>query len=135
MRNGDLIQQRVRLGTAASHLVGVAHGGSLPFGCSWPNHPRPTTRQASGGEPPLSSSTKVGTSSGLLQLSSAPRRPRRPDPLRTTPAEDHSNDPGVNDLRQLHSGRFADETCRCHWAGRVVLAGLTGPVVAENGSS
>jgi hypothetical protein len=39
----------------------------------------------------------------LLQLPSAPRRPRRPDPLRTPKAEDHNHGPAVNDLRQLHS--------------------------------
>jgi transposase len=40
---------------------------------------------------------------GLLQLPSPARRPRRPDTLRTTAAEDNSNDPRVNDLRQLHT--------------------------------
>src|SRR5262249_56196597 len=37
---------------------------------------------------------------GLLQLPSSARRPRRPDPLRTTAAKDNSK-PLVNDLRQL----------------------------------
>src|SRR5215469_11566655 len=42
---------------------------------------------------------------GLLQLPSAARRPRRPDPLRTTPPENHpGNDPRVNDLRQSYTG-------------------------------
>ncbi|MFE3412003.1 DDE-type integrase/transposase/recombinase [Streptomyces mirabilis] len=40
---------------------------------------------------------------GLLQLPSPPRRPRRPDPLRTPQAEDH--DPGVIGDRQLHTRR------------------------------
>src|SRR5262249_33674310 len=30
---------------------------------------------------------------------------------------------------------FADETCRCHWAGRLVLVGFTGAVLAGSGSS
>jgi len=41
---------------------------------------------------------------GLLQLPSSARRPRRPDPLRTTAAKDNSK-PLVNDLRQLHTER------------------------------
>src|SRR5262249_37471516 len=28
---------------------------------------------------------------------------------------------------------FADETCRCHWAGRLVIVGLTGAVLAGGG--
>jgi hypothetical protein len=37
----------------------------------------------------------------LLQLPSPPRRPRRPDSLRTPQAEDP--DPGVSKLRQMHT--------------------------------
>src|SRR5262249_53858642 len=38
------------------------------------------------------------------------------------------------DSRRTRS-TFADETCRCHWAGRLVLVGLTGAVLAGSGSS
>lgn len=37
----------------------------------------------------------------LLQFQPTPRRSRRPDPLRTTEAEDRK--PGVTGLRQLHT--------------------------------
>lgn len=56
----------------------------------WANHctPSRSTTSSRSGRP---STTTI-----------APRRPRQPDALRKPQAEDHSNDPRLSDLRQLH---------------------------------
>ena len=61
--DGNLPRHRIRPGTAAALLIGVTHGGPASFVGRPGSCPTPATWQATGGGPPLSSSTKAGTSS------------------------------------------------------------------------